>query len=163
MLTKRSLHISWSNFQWNVLGNGVQEKELDDEVIFTKSKILNIRIPLQWKKNEATEECRKYGQAVISKPPSPDMNNVTDKDIVNFYGNNLDPCTFIWTPFTDKYSDGLFVDENTNETIRYFLHITFTFTLIHNVEIFDGIKDNQMVVVSKVTSDSDHSKKLLMI
>ena len=70
---------------------------------------------------------------VISKLPSPDMNNVTDKDIVNFYGDNLDPCTFIWTPFTDKYLDGLFVDENTNETIRYFLLIIFIFTSFDTV------------------------------
>ena len=112
-------HMSWTNVKWNVVGNGVHEEDfLDDKTICTRSKDLNIRIPLQWNKNEASEECRKYGDAVISKLPSPDMNNVTDKDMENVYGKNLEQCTFFWTPYTDEYVDGSFVDENTNESIR---------------------------------------------
>ena len=70
-------------------------------------------------KIEAKEECGKYGDAFISKPPSHNMINVTKMDLEIVYGKHYDQCEYFWTPFTDKYNKGEFIDEVSNETIRY--------------------------------------------
>ena len=111
--------ISWPKTIWNVVGEAVEKKEIDMKIIFTQSKEINFRIPLSWNKFEAMEECRKYGNANISTPPSLNMTNVTKLELENIYGENHEECTYFWTPFTDKYSEGYFVDEVTNETIGY--------------------------------------------
>ena len=46
------------------------------------------------------------------------MNHVADTDIANIYGESFKECKFFWTPFTDKYREGTFVDELSNETIN---------------------------------------------
>ena len=58
-------------------------------------------------------------ESTLSKPPSLNMTNVTKLALENIYGENHEECTYFWTPFTDKYSEGNFVDELTNETIGY--------------------------------------------
>ena len=94
-------------------------EEIDEDTLCVQSKILNFRLPFLNNKVKATEECKKYRQAIISKPPSPDMRNVTNMEFENIYGEKFLQCKFFWTPFTDKYSEGTFVNEITNETIRY--------------------------------------------
>ena len=94
-------------------------EEIDEDTLCVQSKILNFRLPFLNNKVKATEECKKYGQAIISKPPSPDMRNVTNMEFENICGEKFLQCNFFWTPFTDKYSEGTFVNEITNETIRY--------------------------------------------
>ena len=46
------------------------------------------------------------------------MKNVSDMDIEIIYGDSIEKCNFFWTTFTDRYSEGKFVDELTNETIN---------------------------------------------
>ena len=78
--------------------------------------LLNFRIPFLLNRFEATKECIKYGRAVISKPPV--MTNSTNTTFENIYGEHFIQCKYFWTPFTDKYSEGTFIDEVDNETIR---------------------------------------------
>ena len=108
-------YLSWSNTKWNVVGDAVQEKEMNEEILLSDSKVLNFRIPLDWNKIEAAEECWKYGKSIISRPPS----EMSETAFENVYGENSEDCKFFWTPFTDKYSEGTFVDEVTNVSIRY--------------------------------------------
>ena len=113
-----STYLSWSNTKWNVIGEAVKEEEVDREVIFSASKVLNFRIPFFLKKIEATAECFKYGKATISKPLMSAMINSTNVDFKNIYGKHFGQCEYFWTPFTDKYFEGTFIDEVDNETIR---------------------------------------------
>ena len=116
-LIDRSHLLSWTDSKWDIVGKGVQE--LDKDIICLKSKVLNFRIPMLWTKNEATEECRKYGQnANISEPPPADMNNVTDLDMDIIYGENHYQCKYFWTHYTDRYAEGTFVNEISNETMK---------------------------------------------
>ena len=46
------------------------------------------------------------------------MINSTNADFENIYGEHFIQCEFFWTPFTDKYSEGTFIDEVDNQTIR---------------------------------------------
>ena len=109
----------WTHSEWSIVGMKVKEEELNKETICTKSKVFNVRLPLLWNFHEATDECRKYGtHANISKPPHPDMKNVTETNVKHIYGEHFEQCRFFWTPFTDEYSEGSFVDGLTNETIN---------------------------------------------
>ena len=118
MLNESSFISSWEQTVWKLVGKAVQEVQLHKNDICTKSKVFNFRIPLRRDQHEAVEECRKYERhANISKPPSPDMNNVTDIDMEHIYGEHYKECELFWTTFTDKYTEGTFVDELTNETI----------------------------------------------
>ena len=113
-----STYLSWSNTKWNVIGEAVEEEEVDREVLFSASKVLNFRIPFFLKKFKATAECFKYGNASISKPPMSAMINFTNVDFENIYGKHFGQCEYFWTPFTDKYIEGTFIDEVDNESIR---------------------------------------------
>ena len=108
--------MSWSNAKWNVIGEAVKEKEVDRKDIFSESKVLNFRIPLLLNRFDASEECIKYGKATISKPPM--MMNSSNTDFENIYGEHFTQCKYFWTPFTDKYLEGTFIDEVDNQTIR---------------------------------------------
>ena len=106
-----SFLLSWTNSEWRIVGKGMEEEVFDKKSICLKSTSINFRISLQWTKIEASEECRKYGpNGNISKPM-----NIVDmyKDFSTFK-----PCRFFWTPYTDKYTEGRYVDENSNETMN---------------------------------------------
>ena len=111
-----STYLSWSSTKWDVIGESVKEKKVDRKVLFSASKVLNFRIPFILNRFEATEECFKYGRAAISKPPM--MINSTNAEFENVYGEYFDQCEYFWTPFTDKYFEGTFIDEVDNQTIR---------------------------------------------
>ena len=111
--TQSSLFQSWENSEWKIVGERVEKEKIDKETLCSKSISINYRISLQWTQIEASEECRKYGQnGNISKPT-----NTGDlyKDSSKFK-----PCRFFWTPYTDKYTEGIFVNENSNETMNEF-------------------------------------------
>ena len=116
-LNEHLVYLNWTKAKLNVFGKGVKEEDFDEKDIYSESKVLNFKIPLLWNKIEATEECRKYGYASISKPT--ELTNMSNMDFENIYGKYFDQCEYFWTPFTDKYLEGTFVDELTNETIRY--------------------------------------------
>ena len=123
-LSNSSFFLSWANAKWNIFGKEVLEEDLDENILCSKSTVLNFRIPLFWNRFEATDECRKYGpSAVISNPlsPSSDINNVTKVDFDLFYGKH-EQCALFWTPFTDEYEESSFVDEITNESRSRFGH-----------------------------------------
>ena len=112
------LHLAWSSMKMTIVGKGVKEKDLSEEILFSKTKVLNVRLPLLWSKIDATEECRKYGHGKISTPP--DLKNVTHTELENIYGEKYDQCKtkIFWTTFTDEFIEGTFIDEITNEIIR---------------------------------------------
>ena len=58
------------------------------------------------------------GHAKISRPAN--LVNITNMNFENMYGEQYEECDFFWTPFNDEHIEGAFVDEITNETIRYF-------------------------------------------
>ena len=117
---KNMLYLSWSTNNWNNVGNRVEMEYLDENILFSESKELNFRLPRKWRKAQATNECRKYGQGTISKPT--ELKDVTKMKLENIYGEHFQECNYFWTPFTDFHHEGIFIDENTNETIRYVLH-----------------------------------------
>ena len=118
-LIDRSHLLSWTDSKWDIVGKGGQEEDKDRDIICSKSKVVNFRIPLLWTKNEAREECRKYGQiANISEPPPADMNNVTDLDMEIIYGENHYQCKYFWTHYTDRYTEGTFINEITKKTMK---------------------------------------------
>ena len=111
--TQSSFFQSWENSEWKIVGERVEKEKINKKTICSKSTSVNFRISLQWTQIEASEECRKYGQnGNISKPT-----NIGDmyKDPSKFK-----PCRFFWTPYTDKYTEGIFVNENSNETMNEF-------------------------------------------
>ena len=112
--SSNSSYLTWSKANWNVLGNGVKEKEVEEKNWCAGSQALNFRIPLQWNKIEATEECKKYGDTHLTKPTNP--SNLTNTNWENLYGEYYHKCLYFWTPYTDEYSEGIFIDEITNET-----------------------------------------------
>ena len=117
-LSNSSFFLSWANTKWNIVGKEVLEEDLDENILCSKSTVLNFRIPLFWNRFEATDECRKYGpSAVISNPLSPSsaIDYVKMVNFEHFYGKH-EQCEWFWTPFTDKYEEGSFVDESTNES-----------------------------------------------
>ena len=115
----------WSYIKWSIVGTeyGVEEKDVENDILCSKSKSLNFKIPLLWNKIEATEECHKYGKAKISIPPIYDLKNVSDQYLENIYGTSLEQCKYFWTPFNDEHSEGTFINERTNETLRYCLNL----------------------------------------
>ena len=118
-LIKRSSYVDWSISTWTLVGKGVKETILKDKLLCSESKVHNLRIPLKWNKFEAVKECKKYGGAVISKPPSHDMVNVTKMELDLTYGDHFQECEYFWTPFSDELAEGTYIDEKTNETLRY--------------------------------------------
>ena len=48
------MFLNWSNTKWKIVGNGVTEEVFDEQMLYSKQKVLNFRIPLQWNKKEAT-------------------------------------------------------------------------------------------------------------
>ena len=123
-LLEGDLYLAWPDTSLDVDGSGVEESELNEKILCSQSTVLNSRLPLTWMKANAVNECMKYGKGIISKPPSLDMRNVSSADMEIIYGENYQECTFFWTPFDDKSSEGIFIDERTNETLRYKLLIT---------------------------------------
>ena len=52
---------------------------------------------------------------------------ITDDFIENIYGQYFDKCEseYFWTSLTDEHLEGSFIDEITNESIRYLkAHLT---------------------------------------
>ena len=126
-LLEGHLYLAWPDTSLDVDGSGVEESELNEKILCSQSTVLNSRLPLTWMKANAVNECMKYGKGIISKPPSLDMRNVSSVDMEIIYGENYQECTFFWTPFDDKSSEGIFIDERTNETLRYKLLITSSY------------------------------------
>ena len=112
---------SWTNSRWKVIGKRVKEEELDENVLSSKSTVMNFRIPLLWNKHEATNECRKYGENPnITQPPYSDTNIFTDVTMKNIYGEHYTQCKYFWTPLSkDEYKENSLVDETTNKFRRY--------------------------------------------
>ena len=125
-LLEGHLYLAWPDTSLDVDGSGVEESELNEKILCSQSTVLNSRLPLTWMKANAVNECMKYGKGIISKPPSLDMRNVSSADMEIIYGENYQECAFFWTPFNDKNNEGVFIDESTNETLRYRLIITFS-------------------------------------
>ena len=121
--TENSQYLCWSTSKWNVVGKGVKEEELHLNIVCSESKTINFRLPMLWNKKEAIEECKKLGQnGTISKVSSPELVNITNNDLENIYGTHgkyFEECKYFWTPYNDVVTEGTFVDENTNEVIRY--------------------------------------------
>ena len=53
---EKSMYLAWSNTKWNVVGEGVEEKEVDRKVLFSATKVLNFRIPFLLNRFEATKK-----------------------------------------------------------------------------------------------------------
>ena len=128
-LIQSYLYLSWSNTDWSFvgLGKGFEKMEIDEKILC--SKVLHFKLPFPWNKKEATEECRKFGNAKISEVSTPSLANVSDQDLENIYGpygERFHDCELFWTPFTDEGTEGSFVHEITNENIRYILHTNYT-------------------------------------
>ena len=111
-----SMYLSWSDTEWKVNGSGVENYTLDDTTLCNESKRLNGRIPSIWNKIDASDECGKYGMGIIAKPTK--LKNLSTNDLKDIYGKHYDQCRYFWTPFTDEYTEGTFIDEVTNETMR---------------------------------------------
>ena len=150
--------------------------EIDEKILC--SKVLHFKLPFPWNKKEATEECRKFGNAKISEVSTPSLANVSDQDLENIYGpygEHFQECEFFWTPFTDEGTEGSFVHEITNENIRYTLHTSYTclpgglfyysYDLIIIVALVNcsGLQGNQMVVHGKIMLQFSHLKDLSLI
>ena len=110
------LYLSWSDTKWSIIGSGSEKITLDDETLCNASKRLNGRIPSIWNKIDASDECGKFGMGIIAKPTK--LKNLSTNDLKDIYGKHYDQCRYFWTPFTDEYTEGTFIDEVTNETIR---------------------------------------------
>ena len=115
---EKSMYLAWSNTKWNVVGDSVEVKQVENEMLCSKAEVLNFRIPLLWNKDQGTEECSKYGKAMISNPPFSMMNNVPKIDLANVYEAHVEECDFFWTPFTDECLEGTFVNEVTKQNLR---------------------------------------------
>ena len=124
-ILEKTMYLTWANIKWNLdaAGDGVNMKSVDGKSLCMTSTVLNFNVPSIWKKIEATKECKKYGNAILSKPPAHvlDIKNITDDFIKNIYGQYFDQCEseYFWTSLTDEYLEGSFIDEITNESIRY--------------------------------------------
>ena len=104
----------------------------------------------------------KFGpSAVISNPPSPSsaIDNVTIVNFEHFYGKH-EQCEWFWTPYTDKYEEGSFVDESKNESRSRFAFFSksslmlkcmqYSYSSFISVWTLDGVERNQMVVEEKI-------------
>ena len=127
-MVEESVYLAWSKTQWNIEGMAVKVDDVDEKIVCSKSKVLNFRIPMLWNKIEATDECRRYGHAIISKPPQNNVSNL-ENDNIKTYGELYKQCEYFWTSYTDEYLEGTFVDELTNEKIRI-VHATLALTTL---------------------------------
>ena len=64
---------------------------------------------------DAEEECNRYGNGNITAPKS--ISNLSKSDLISMYGSKYSTCECFWTPFTDQFKEGNFVNEYTRESL----------------------------------------------
>ena len=114
---EKEIYLSWSKMKWNLKGNNVHEKIIEDAKVCSMSKTINYRLPSSsLKKEEAVDECQKYGNAQIGGTES--MTNISVSNMIAAYGIKFLDCECFWTPISDSEKEGTFVDEFTKEEIN---------------------------------------------
>ena len=100
--------ISWEDTEWSFEGSRINVSEASSETICNKKKVHRLAVPLGLPQSAALETCKKLSHSYMTSVNS-------EEEMVEFIWwfketSIEDRCKYIWTPFSDAETEGVFVN-----------------------------------------------------
>ena len=96
----------WEEMQWRVTGEA-ELTPLTETIICSESQHHPVLLPTPLSYHAAKAACFKLGEGTIAEPTASILESIGET------------CRYIWTPYTDAQTEGIFVNENTGKVARY--------------------------------------------
>ena len=98
----------WEEMEWEVRGEA-ELTPLTDTIICSESQHRPVLLPTPLSYHAAKAACFKLGEGTIAEPTA-------SISILESIGET---CRYIWTPYTDAETEGIFVNDYTGEIVRF--------------------------------------------
>ena len=108
--------LSWKHITWRKIGSDIVEKNIDLKKICQIKDSEPISLPFLWKAETAAEVCNRIGNGNVTDFSDP--GDVSKIDITSVYGDKLEKCQYIWSPYNDVENEGVYVNANTGGVIE---------------------------------------------
>ena len=94
--------LSWSNMRWNIEGKNVKVLDIDSSYICSNSSFFNLYVPFSITRSRGKDVCFKLGNGEISSTRKPEY---------------IEECEDIWTPYLYSQTQGITINEYSNEKV----------------------------------------------
>ena len=99
--------LAWEDMEWTIEGSSVMVSEANSATICNKKKVHRLAVPLGTTQPTALQTCKKLGHSHMTSVNSEEEM----EEFIRWFKETSkeDMCRYIWTPFSDAETEGVFV------------------------------------------------------